>query len=76
MASAPEVVAVIVNVVVEIDPVPENPTTMSLTTTASFPIVMLPAESLTMLLTVPEGWRMVTTLAVDMSQPFTMLARQ
>ena len=64
IASAPEGEAVIVSVVVAMEPVPENPTTMSLTTIASLPIVMLPAESLTMLLIVPEGWTMLMVFNV------------
>ena len=77
IASAPEGEAVIVNVVVEIEPVPEKPTTMSLTTIASFPTVMLPAESLTMLLTVPEGWTMLMVLRVLMAASYlTMLTRR
>lgn len=67
IASAPEGEAVIVNVVVVIDPVPEKPTVMLLTTVAAFPTVMLPLESLTMLLIVPEGWMMLMVLRVDMS---------
>jgi len=70
MASAPEVEAVIVSVVVAIDPVPENPTTMSLTTITSLPTVMLPAESLTMLLTVPEGWMTLMVLRVLMAASY------
>ena len=66
IASAPEAEAVIVSVVVAMEPVPENPTTMSLTTIASLPTVMLPAESLTMLLIVPEGWMILMVLRVLM----------
>ena len=55
IASAPDVVAVIVSVVVEIDPVPEKPTVILLTTLAALPTVMLPLASLTMLIVVAEG---------------------
>ena len=71
-ASVPEDATVIVSVVVAIDPVPEKPTTTLLTraevpvTVRLFPTVMLPAESLTMLLTVPEGWMMLMVLRVLM----------
>lgn len=72
-ASVPEGAAVIVSVVVEMDPVPENPTTTLLiraevpVTVRLLPTVIPPAESLTMLLTVPEGWIELMTFNVDMS---------
>jgi hypothetical protein len=71
-ARAPEGAAVIVSVVVEMDPVPEKPTTTLLiraevpVTVRLFPTVMLPAESLTMLLIVPDGWMTLMVLRVLM----------
>ena len=88
-ASVPDATAEIVNVVVEIDPVPEKPTTTLLTraevpvtvrspaTDALSPTATPPAESLTMLLIVPEGWMTLMVLRVLMvTSYFTMLACQ
>jgi hypothetical protein len=75
-ASVPDEATVIVSVVVEMDPVPEKPTTTLLiraevpVTVRLLPTVIPPAESLTMLLIVPEGWMTLMVLRVLMAASY------
>jgi len=76
IASAPEAEAVIVSVVVAMEPVPENPTTTLLiraevpVTVRLLPTATLPLASLTMLLTALDGWRTLMDLRVEMAASY------